>query len=139
VVTISAALTITGERVLKCLKGKGINGALTSDIALELDMMPRHVEYVFGRKLKPIGEVFKIEHRWVATDAVLSMKFNQKQAIERMKAELKNALLDGWEKLPENVKILLEEFASGRNLSSPLTSEEAFHLAQRRALKTGVE
>lgn len=136
--TISATLTITEERVLKCLKGKGINGTLTSDIALELNMMPCHVGYVLGKQLEPIGEVFRIEHRWVATDAVLSIKFNQEQAIERMKAELENALFNEWEKLPENVKILLEEFASGRNLPSPLTSKEAFGFAQRRALKEGV-
>lgn len=137
-VTINATLTITGERVLECLKGKGIKGAPTSDIAFELNMMPCHVGYILGRQLEPIGEVFRIEHRWVATDAVLSMKFDQKQVIERKNAELEKALFDGWEKLPENVKVLLEEFASGRNLPSPMTSEEAFRFAQRRALKEGV-
>ncbi len=137
-VTINATLTITGERVLKCLKGKGIKGALTSDIALDLDMMPRYVEYVLGRQLEPIGEVFRIEHRWVATDAVLSMKFNQKQAIERMKTELENALSDGWEELPERVRVLFKEFASGKNLPTPMTELEAFRFAQKRALKEGV-
>lgn len=101
-------------------------------------MIPRHVGYVLGRQLKPIGEVFDIEHRWVAIDIVLSMKFDQKQIIERMKAKLEKVLFDGWGKLPENIKILLEEFASGRNLPSSLTSEEAFSFAQRRALKEEV-
>lgn len=136
---VEADLTITGRRVIGCLMGKGTNGARACDLALELGMHTNQVRHVLGRQLEPIGEVFKAGENWVLTDAAISLKASPKLALERLKAELEQALFDGWDKLPERVRGMFEEFAASRNLPSPLTFEEAFKFAQRRALRMGVE
>ncbi len=132
---MEADLTITGRRVIGCLMGKGTNGARAVDIALELGMHTNQVQHVLGRQLEPIGEIFKAGERWVATDAAISLKASPKIALDRLKAELEQALFDGWDKLPERVRAMFEEFAASKNLPTPMTEPEAFRFAQRRAMK----
>ena len=132
---MNADLTITGRRVIGCLMGKGTNGARASDLASELGMHTNQVQHVLGRQLEPIGEVFKVGENWVATDTTISLKASPKLALERLKAELEQALFGGWDELPERVRVLFKEFASSKNLPTPMTEPEAFRFAQRRALK----
>lgn len=135
---VNADLTITGRRVIGCLMEKGTNGARASDIASELGMNTNHVKHVLGRQLEPIGEVFKAGERWVATDAALNLKYDSRAVVERLKAELESTLFDGG-KPPERIVAFLEEYRAARDLPSPLSQEEAFKFAQRRALRAGVE
>ncbi|GAI17963.1 unnamed protein product, partial [marine sediment metagenome] len=107
------------------------------DIALELGMHTNQVQHVLGRQLEPIGEAFRAGENWVATDAAISLKASPKLALDRLKAELEQALFDGWGDLPERVRVIMKEFAAVKAIPSekPITDPEAFGLAQRRALK----
>jgi len=136
---VEADLTVTGRRVIEALMESGVDGASPSDLSVKLNMNPQRLGHVLKRQLEPKGHVFNKGRNWVATDAILQMRFDPKPYIDRLKAELEQALFDGWEELPERVRVLFNEFAASRNLPSPLTFEEAFRFAQRRALRAGVE
>jgi len=125
-------ISSTGERTLEALRGRGIDGTSVNDLAFELNLLPKHVGTVLTRQLEPIGEAFKAGKRWIATDAVLSLK-SPKLTLERLKNELERALFNGGGP-PEQIKDFLEEYRGARDLK--LSPEEAFHFAQQRLSKS---
>lgn len=135
---MEADLTVAGKRVVEALMENGVDGASPSELSIKLNMKPAHLKHVLRRQLEPKGHVFNKGRNWVATDAILRVRFDPKPYIEHMKAELEHALFDGWDKLPERVKVLFNEFASSKNLPTPMTEPEAFRFAQKRAMKGGI-
>jgi len=125
-------LTITGRQVLNRLMEYGPGGASINELAVDLDMPANQVQHVLARQLEPVGEAFQAGGKWVATDAVLALKYSPKIILERLNDELQRALFDGGN-LPDHVKMFLEEFASAKNLS--LSTEEAVYFAERRVLR----
>lgn len=125
-------ISSTGKRTLEALQGKGIDGTSVNDLAYELNLPPKHVGTVLTRQLEPIGEAFKASRRWIATDAVLSLK-SPKLTLDRLKNELERALFNGGGP-SERIKDFLEEYHGARGLK--LSPERAFHFAQQRLLKS---
>lgn len=95
-------------------------------------MHANQVQHVLARQLEPVGEAFQAGGKWVATDAVLTLKYDPKAVLERLKNEVQRALFDGGN-LPDHIKMFLEEFAAGKNLS--LSTEDAVYFAERRVLR----
>lgn len=132
---VNDELTVAGKRVIEALMEGGVDGMLPGDLSIKLNMKPAHLKYVLKRQLEPTGHVFNKGRNWVATDAILRMRFDPKPFIDRLKAEIEQALFNGWEELPERVRVMFEEFAGARNLAPPMTKPEAFRFAQLRVLK----
>ena len=131
-------LTITGRRVLEELKQCGPGDASISKLAVNLDMHAIQVRHVLSRQLEPVGEAFQAGGKWIATDAVLVLKYDPKAVLERMKRELENFLFEDG-KPPDHIIAFLEEYRAARNLPTPLSTIEAFRFARRRVLRVRVD
>lgn len=123
-------LSRKGKLVLDHLRARGPDGAATNDLAVELNLMPNRVGHILG-KLEPTGEVFKKGNMWVSTDAVIFAKLggDAKRELDRVRTILEKDLF-GNGGLSDETKAFLEVYASGRNLPTPLTPDEALHFAR---------
>jgi len=97
-------------------------------------MHANQVQHVLARQLEPVGEVFQAGNKWIATDAVLVLKYDPKAVLDRMKRELENFVFEDG-KPPDHIITFLEEYRAARDLPTPLSTVEAFHFAQGRALR----